>query len=249
MRFGRGSRAENISFSNLVFRNVTGPISIGRDSTRRRPSSTQAATTTSTSPATTQGDRGYVRNVSFNGISGNVVAQGFQHEDLPFPSDFRPGEVRSCIVLNGARPDDVIENISVSNVHLTFAGGGTAEEATREIPAMAGEYFEIGTPPAFGVYARNVRGLSMHNVRLEAEQPDARPAVVFDRVTDASVVALAADGDPRASAVIRCMNSRDVYVASPRVLTSAGVFLRSEGRSADITLDGGDLSKAGTPRA
>jgi hypothetical protein len=248
MRFGRGSRAENISFSNLVFRNVTGPISIGRDSRRRRSSTTQ-----STTAATTPAEPGYVRNIHFSNLSGNVVAQGFQHEDLPFPSDFRPGELRSCIVVNGAHDDDdhddVIENITLENIHLTFAGGGTTDEARREIPAMAGEYFEIGTPPAFGVYARNVRGLTLHNVRLDAQQPDARPAVVFDRVNDASVVGLSADGDPRAAGVVRCVESRDVYFAAARVLKPATVFLNADARSENVVIDGGDLSKAGAARS
>jgi hypothetical protein len=36
------------------------------------------------------------------GDRASVVAAGRQHADLPFKSDFRPGETRSCIVLNGA---------------------------------------------------------------------------------------------------------------------------------------------------
>ena len=250
MRFGRGSRAENISFSNLVMRNVTGPISIGLDSRRRRSSTTQATqasaattvATTSTAPTT-----GIVRNITFSHIRASVVAQGIQHADLPFPSDFRPGELHSCIVINGANADDVIENISLDNVHVTFAGGGTREEAAREIPKMAGEYFEIGTPPAYGVYARNVRGLTLHNVRLETAEPDLRPAVVFDHIEDASVNGLAAHGNPQ-TPVVRCVDSRQILLTASRVLTPARVFLQAEGASPDIIIDGGDLSKAKAPR-
>jgi polygalacturonase len=254
MRFGRGSRAENISFSNLVFRNVTGPISIGLDSRRRRASTTQSAATSSaatTTAATTPSTApaGIVRNIFFNGIRGTVVAQGFQHEDLPFPSDFRPGELHSCIVINGAHADDVIENISLENVHLTFAGGGTIDEANRRIPEMAGEYFEIGTPPAYGIYARNARGLTLHNVRLETAEPDQRPAIVLDHVEDATIDSLAAHGDPRAAAVVRCTDSRHVLITSPRVLTPATVFLKSEGASDAIIINGGDLTRAKAPRA
>ncbi len=42
---------------------------------------------------------------------------------------------------------------------MTYGGGGTAEEAARrDVPKMAGEYFELGTLPAYGMYARNVAG-------------------------------------------------------------------------------------------
>jgi polygalacturonase len=252
MRFGRGSRAENISFSNLVMRNVTGPISIGLDSRRRRSSTTQsataAATTSVASTAPSTAPAGVVRNISFSNIRATVIAQGFQHEDLPFPSDFRPGELHSCIVINGAHADNVIENISLENVHITFAGGGTMAEADRKVPEMAGEYFEIGTPPAYGIYARNTRGLTLHNVRLETAEPDLRPAIVFDHVEDAAVNSLAAHGNSIASAVVRCIDSQQILITAPRVLTPAAVFLRAEGASRDITIDGGDLTKAKTPR-
>ena len=250
MRFGRGSRAENISFSNLVMRNVTGPISIGLDSRRRRSSTTHATqATAATSPSTsTAPTNGVVRNITFSHIRATVVEQGFQHADLPFPSDFRPGELRSCIVINGAHQDDVIENVTLDNVHITVAGGGTAEEADRAIPAMAGEYFEIGTPPAYGVYARNARGLTLHNVRLETGKPDARPAIVFDRVEDASVGGFTAYGDPRAAAVVRCSDSRRLMFSGARVLGESAAFLRVEGkRSERITIDGGDLADAASP--
>ena len=48
-----------------------------------------------------------------------------------------------------------------------------------------------------GIYARNVRGLSMSNVLLRLAAPDARPAVVFDHVQDASVDGLKVAGEIR----------------------------------------------------
>src|SRR5262245_51505959 len=86
MRCGARARFENITFSNLILKNVTGPISIGLDSSRGGAGGTAP-------PA-----KGVVRNIAFNGIRATVVAQGRQHEDLPWPQKFRPGETRSCIV-------------------------------------------------------------------------------------------------------------------------------------------------------
>ena len=86
----------------------------------------------------------------------------------------------------------MLENISFTDVQLKFAGGGTAEEAAADVPQVAGEYFQIGTPPAYGMYARNVRGLTLNNVRFEMATPDVRPAVVFDHVEDAVITNLSA---------------------------------------------------------
>ena len=82
---------------------------------------------------------------------------------------------------------------------MTYGGGGTAEEAARrEVPKMAGEYFELGTLPAYGLYARNVRGLTLTDMRFEVAAPDLRPAMVFDHVEDATVNGFAAQGNPHA---------------------------------------------------
>ena len=234
-RFGAHSRFENISFSNLVMRNVTGPISIGLDSTPRNP-------TPNTSPPA----KGTVRNIKFNGIRAIVVAEGKQHADLPWPQKFRPGETRQCIVLNGVG-EDYLEDISFQDVHVTYEGGGTAEEAAREVPKMAGEYFEMGTPPAYGIYARNVRGLSLNNIRLEVESPDLRPAVVFESVSDASVHALTTQANEKSEA-LRFMNAREVLLSACRLLTPAASFLKVVGPVNErITIDGGDISKATKP--
>src|SRR6266850_2462226 len=238
MRCGARNRLENITFSNLIMKNVTGPISIGLDSTTR-----------STTAGNKQAMKGIVRNIAFNGIRATVVAEGRQHEDLRWPQKFRPGETRSCIVLNGVG-SDFLEGISFQDVHVTYEGGGSRAEATAEVPKLAGEYFEIGTPPAYGIYARNVRGLTLNNVRLEVTKPDLRPAVIFDHVVDAAVNGLSAQGTLGAESLLRFNDTREVLLTASRVLTPAAVFLKLEGVANDgITIDGGVLSKASKPLA
>jgi polygalacturonase len=237
MRFGSGSGIENAVFSNLVMNNVTGPISIGLDSSSRRSSASGDGTR----------PKGYVRNLVFSGIRATVVAEGRQHADLPFPSSYRPGETRSCIVLNGVG-EDFLEGISLSDIQITFEGGGTAEEAARrDVPKMAGEYFELGVLPAYGLYVRNVRGLTLQNVRFEVTKPDLRPALVFENVEDAGVNGLSAQGNSKAEALFRFTDTRDVLLSACRALTPAAVFLHTEGAaSRGVTIDGGDVAKAAT---
>jgi Glycosyl hydrolases family 28 len=230
MQFGLESKVQNLLFSNIVMQDVTGPIGIHL-SNRRRPT------------ATTQ-ERGYVRNIAFHGIRASVVAEGRQFPDMNFSQNYRPGETRQAIVLN-AIGDAVLEDISFQDVQITYGGGGTAEEAAREVPQVAAEYFEIGTPPAYGLYARNVRGLALNGVRFGTEKPDLRPAVVLDHVEDAALASVSAQGNPDAKSVMRLVESHDVLITAPRVLTPAAAFLAVEGAgSRGITVDGGDVSKA-----
>ena len=238
MRFSGRTRAQNMTFSNLIMKDVTGPITVGFDSRAGRPAD-----------LADPGVQGFVRNIRFSGIRATVVGNVRQHADLPFPSNPYPGELRQCIVINGVE-GSVIENITLDDVHVTYEGGGTAEEASAAVPQIAGEYFQIGTPPAYGLYARNVRGLTIHNMRLETTSPDLRPAVVFDRVTDAAVTGLSAQGHTQSRSVLRFVDTRETLVTGARVLTPASVFLQVEGAaSRDITVDGGDVSKAASPLA
>jgi hypothetical protein len=235
MHFGPDSRVRNLQFSNLVLQDVTGPISIDLNNRARG------------NPPASDAPKGFLRNISFQGIRAHVVSEGEQFADMSFSQNYRPGETRQCIVLN-AIGDTFLEDIAFSDVRVTYGGGGTVEEANREVPQVAGEYFEIGTPPAYGLFARNVRGLSLNNVRFEVENPDLRPAVVLDHVSDASIAGLSAQGNAKAKSLLRFRETQDALVTSPRLLTPATVFLQVEGQgSHGITIEGGDLSKAATP--
>jgi hypothetical protein len=216
---------------------VTGPISINLSNRARNSADSPIAAS----------QRGYLKNITFSNIRASVMAEGGQYPDIAFQQNYRPGETRQCIVLN-AIGDSHMEEIVFSDVQVTYGGGGTAEEASREVPQVAGEYFEIGTPPAYGLYARNVRGLTLNNVRLDFVNPDLRPAVVLDHVSDGMFAGLSARGNPQAMATLRCIESRDILLTAPRLLSAAAAFLRIEGTASEaITVNGGDISKANAP--
>lgn len=235
MRCSPGSRFENISFSNLVMKDVTGPISIGLGNVKSSSENKEIATP------------GIIRNISFNNIHATVV-KPVPLRDAEFASRYNPGEIFSCVVLNGV-DKGFLENISFNDVHITFPGGGTVEHAAvRDVPKIAGEYYQIGIPPAYGIYARNVRGLTLHNIRLTKASPDMRPALILDNVEDVAVNGLSAQGQKDAESLLRFINTRDVLISALRVLTPVANVLQVEGKeSHNIKIDGGDLSKADKP--
>ncbi len=189
-------------FSNLVMNNVTGPISISagpRGRGRRPPgmvgggtnavagaSAVSSMDTNAVSNARTNMPGGFstpltpeelaqppgiVRNISFSNIRATVV-KPFQLPDCDFTSNYNPGEVFSCIGLNAVGAG-FLENISFNDVHVIFPGGGTAEQAAvRDVPKVIGEYYAAGVFPAYALYARNVRGLTLNNVRFELAASD-----------------------------------------------------------------------------
>lgn len=236
------AKIENLSFSNIIMRNVTGPIGIGFTGSSNQGNNNN---NTDTTPS-------FVRNISFNNIRATVVQKPVNHPDIHFGVNVFDGELNSCITLNGVGKV-FLENISLTDVHVVYAGGGTKEQAgKREVPELSAEYFGVwGTapfgPPAYGLYARNVKGLTLQNVRFTYEKPDARPAIILDNVQDVMVTGLSAQGSPETE-LLRLVNSKDVLFTATRVLSPAAVFLQVEGAASEnITVDGGDISKAAKP--
>jgi hypothetical protein len=246
MLCGPESRFEDMSFSNLVMRNVTGPISITQGPQRPgrapHPGGEQKSAAASVAPEESLA-AGVVRNISFRGIQATVVVP-VALPDTPFTTDYHPGEIKSCIGLSAL--DGFLENISFDDVQVTFPGGGTAAEAAvREVPLVIGEYYEAGVLPAYALFARNVRGLRLNNVRFQVAGAEARPVVVLDHVIDGWFNGLTAQGTRQADSVLRLIDAQDVLLAGSRMLDSAAVFLDVEGASSSrITVEGGDLSRA-----
>jgi polygalacturonase len=248
-----GSRYENISFSNIVLQNVTGPIHVAVGPRAPRAVAAGAPTQPATDDmhANAQdpnNEPAIMRNISFSNIHGTVTTDPPQLAEATVTSTANPGERHSCITLNcvgGA----TMENITLDNINLTFGGGGTAEDAARrDLPQIAGEYFMMGPMPAYGLYARGVKGLTLQNIRLQVASPDLRPALIFDHVQDVAINGLNLQANASAESALRIIDSKDILLTAPRLLTSTTIFLQLEGAdNQNITIDGGDISKAQKP--
>ena len=112
-------------------------------------------------------------------------------------------------------PEAKIENVTLSNVRLSFEGGGTKADAAREIPEKPEDYPEysmFGKLSAYGLYCRHVKGLKLFNVQLQLEKPDRRHAVVFEDVEDALIDCLDAPLSPDAGEMIRLTDVKKVFI-------------------------------------
>jgi polygalacturonase len=104
------------------------------------------------------------------------------------------------ILISGI-PGHDIEDVELRDIKLYFMGGGTEEQAKREVPALEKGYPEpssFGTTPAYGLYIRNVNGIILEDIQLNHLTDDRRPAVYMDSVSNA---ALRFIGAPKADGV------------------------------------------------
>jgi len=145
-------------------------------------------------------------------------------------------------------PGHRIENVTLANINLGFDGGGTKEDAAREIPEKPGSYPEstmFGTLPAYGFFCRHVDGLTLDNVRLQTADPDCRHAVVFDDVREAAIDALAAPFAANAEAMLRLTDSACISIRNCCPPAGTNVFLALQGPETEaVLLYNNDLTNA-----
>ena len=75
-----------------------------------------------------------------------------------------------------------MEGVRLENIRLTSNGGGTAKDAAinpKELGAGYPEPGKIGILPAYGVYARHVKGLELANITVNFLTNDLRSAASF----------------------------------------------------------------------
>lgn len=88
----------------------------------------------------------------------------------------------SGILISGV-PHHPIEDLSLSNIHMEFAGGGTVAQGARVLPEQERDYPEpsyFGVVPAWGLFLRHAVNFSADQVVLRTVKDDHRPAVILD---------------------------------------------------------------------
>jgi len=175
-------------------------------------------------------DRIVVSNITMNNI-GTPIFLRLGNRARPFKKDMETpglGAMRNITISNieatGANPtgcaisglpEAKIENVTLSNLRLSFKGGGMKSDAEREIPEKPEaypEYSMFGKLSAYGLYCRHVKGLNMFNVQLQLEKPDQRHAVVFEDVEDAMIDCMDAQISPATNESIRLTDVKDVFI-------------------------------------
>ena len=75
-------------------------------------------------------------------------------------------------------PDHPIEGVRLENIRLIYNGGGTKEQANNVPRELGTGYPEPGGGmPAYGLFARHVKGLKLANINFSFMKDDFRPAI------------------------------------------------------------------------
>ncbi|MGP0017598.1 MAG: glycoside hydrolase family 28 protein [Candidatus Sulfotelmatobacter sp.] len=200
-----GAVIEDVSVTNLTMRDVVGaPIFLRLGARMRGPAGAAV---------------GVLRRVILSNITCSCgsysVGQGA-----------RIGSIFAGI------PGHPIEDVKMSDVMIVHAGGGTKDDAQRQLAEKEKEYPEpsmFGTTPAHGFFIRHARGMEMNGIKIEHANREARAAFVLDDVDSAEFGRIKAAADAGVPTfVLNQVRGFSVFRSKPVPDTELGVAEKKE---------------------
>ena len=93
------------------------------------------------------------------------------------------------IVISGI-PGHPIEDLRLSNIHIAYRGAARGQTPNRQPEEKEHAYPEpdmFGRMPSYGLFARHVAGLSLHDADLTFDAGEYRPAIHLEDISRADV--------------------------------------------------------------
>ena len=203
-------------------------------------------------------ERVAVSNITMRGVRAPIfvrLGNRGRAQAKPLPQHLRDVSI-SDIVATGADfassimgvPGFPVSGLTLKNLRVTTRGGGKPELAARAVPEMEGEYPDagrFGDLPAYGLYCRHVDNLVLDGINLAFEEPESRPALILDDVSNADVRMLLAKPPASDQPVARFRNVRDSFVQGCRALAATKTWAVLAGaQTAHFHEAGNDFAQA-----
>ncbi|MBO9153561.1 glycoside hydrolase family 28 protein [Chitinophaga sp. GCM10012297] len=204
-----GAHLRNVTISDITMENVKTPMLFrlgSRLSVFRKGKDTQQPTGTFT-------------NVTVR----NVKAHSAKVTQLTPPSG---------ILITGV-PGHYITGLTLENIGISLAGGGTAEDARHEVPEAIDKYPEVKTfgptIPAYGIWARHVKDLQLKNITFKLDGNDVRPAFVCEDGQNVTLKDWTLPETNGAESIIRLENVEGANITGIHARGRAADFVKVEG--------------------
>jgi polygalacturonase len=188
-----GGRLENIDISRIVMVDVGNPIFIRLGNRGSR------WTNNKDSDGKPEEDPvGILKNVRISDVVAEVTTENpedeakapykkkdLEKQNLNQDKLAEKQKSRSGPIMITGIPGHYVEDVVLENITISFPGGGTEEDAKREVAEDISRYpeqFFFGTLPAYGAYIRHAKNITFKNVKLSVRNSDKREKIVLDDV-------------------------------------------------------------------
>ncbi len=231
-----GGSINNISFSNIVMDSVEGPVFIrlGARGKLYKKAKEQDYSTTGID-AISSTPVGTIKNIMFSNIQASVV---------------ETDTARAGMLITGIK-GHYIENVTFNNVHVFYPGGGTVKQALRHVPELAAVYPEkawFGILPAYGLYARHIKNMTLNNVSFDFVSPEMRPSLFFLDAKDLEFFHFEAKASDNHTSLIKFEDVSDVLFQNCLNKGYAGSYIEiKDDNCSNIRLLSNDFSQVAMP--
>lgn len=112
-------------------------------------------------------------------------------------------------------PEFCVEDVLIENVEITYPGRASKGMAyvplsrLNQVPENVKAYPEFsmfGELPAWGFYVRHIKGITFKNVKINLDNKDYRPAMVFDQVDDIEIINIDLQGANKEQIILKETN-------------------------------------------
>ena len=258
IKFGTSSNCgfKNIAISNCVIR---WPAAAAKIPPRSTLKGCELDTIMEVGIALEVVDGGFMDQVTIS----NITMTGIQTPlFIRLGSRKGPGSLKNVIISNITATDETmlnssitgipgsyVENVILKDFIFTSKGTGTLVEANAVVPENEKSYPQTNvvfgySVPAYGMYVRHVRNLSMENFIFNLKAPDERPAVVLDDCHNIRINNFDVDIPAKNQPLIRLVQSTNVTISGYQSVDPVANLLMAEGElTRDIKVTGNDLSR------
>ena len=136
------------------------------------------------------------------------------------------------ILITGV-PGHYITNLTLENIEIDLLGTGTLENSKHIVPEAIDQYPEVKTfgpvIPAYGVWARHVKGLKLKNITFRIKYNDLRPAFVCEDGKDIEVTGWNIPATTGAASIIRLEHVEEATIVNNIVKGTAAVLVNVQG--------------------
>lgn len=242
IKFGTGSfeKFKNISISNCVIRKASeNNIRNWKKMLRGIISDTTVIS-------------GIALEVVDGGIMDQVTISNISMENVQTPLFIRLGNRRGIGVLKNVTisniianneslitssitgiPGHYVENVTIRDILFTCAGGAEKKDADFIVAEKINVYPEnrmFGPVlPAYGLYVRHVKNLTIENIQCRLKSEDPRPAFIFDDVHNLWLNNFQVSTPSENNPIIRLIESSDVSISGFRKCENIPFFMDVRG--------------------
>jgi polygalacturonase len=144
------------------------------------------------------------------------------------------------ILITGV-PGHYITNLTLENIEIELAGGGTVANSRHAVPEAIDQYPEVKTfgplIPAYGIWARHVKGLKLKDISFKLAGNDQRPVFICEDGYDIVLDDWDIPATNGAQAIIRLESVQGAIIKDINAKGSADALVKVEGaNSKDVRL-------------